>query len=568
MSNLSKTLLALFSFLVIGGGFFVILSKLITVYSDLPAKEILSRKLQKRSYHSYTELLDRNNKSLGYFSNTRREFVSLENFPQNLQESFLYAEDPDFFKHYGVSFRNIFYSFFRAEKAKSSLSLTQKLVKLLFQEGKKFSLIENIFLSFFLEKKLKKEEILELYLNSIPITERSIGLASAAEEIFQKKIQELEFSESLFLVSKRQKDNEKNFYSKKDKILKRMSRNNKISPNDYEYWKRRKLFELYKKPEKNPLKTLIEKELSETQINLAHFDRLSIQTTLDLDYKDALSGKNSFLILDRLTGGVRAFHGEGLTEKKELSTGSSLIPLYLSLALEYGFSLSLPVSYNPYQKRTENKEDPSLYEALMTSSKILTKKSLSFLEKRDLEDFSKKIGLSLEEEKTSFLQLARAYGLIFNKGRLLKPHLIRKIINLDKKKIIYERPLFQEQALVSKESAYIIEKAIQGKPSRVAFFPEDYSSYVALSDSDERSWFIGSRERLLLLSSQVSKNLETQEDLWNNTLEEGTRLLDLIPLKIEDSYKTSVSKKISFGRSKLKDYPDRIIPFKVGEEPL
>ena len=60
----------------------------------------------------------------------------------------------------------------------------------------------------------------------------------------------------------------------------------------------------------------------------------------------------------------------------------------------------------------------------------------------------------------------------------------------------------------------------------------------------------------------------SEETFWENTLKEGTRLLDQIPMSLEDEYTPVVSKKISFGRSKLKNYPDRIIPFKIGEEPL
>ena len=136
------------------------------------------------------------------------------------------------------------------------------------------------------------------------------------------------------------------------------------------------------------------------------------------------------------------------------------------------------------------------------------------------------------------------------------------------KETLFKKNLPQEKALLSQESSYIIEKALQGKHSRIAFFAEDYSSYVASSKETKSSWFIGSRSKLVIFLFREEENLSNHEDLWQNTFEEGTRLLDMLPLDLEDEYTPTVSKKVSFGKSQIKNYPDRILPFKVSEEPL
>ncbi len=577
MSNLNKTLLAIFCFLFIGSGLFILLSKVIAVYSKLPEKEEFSQKLEKKSYHNYTQLLGRNEKTLGFLWDKKRNYVPLEQFSESLRLNILYAEDSTFFTNYGIPFESLLSSFTERNNLHESMSLTQKLAKLTFQKEKEFSFLENILLSLFLEKKLDKKEIFELYLNSIPITEKSIGLESASQEIFKKKCSELSFSETLFLAAKRENDTPKNFYAKTTRILNELKDSGQISQHDYEYWIRRKLYQLYQKPVKSHLQQFVQKELDQIPLNLEKIGKVRIHTTLDENYTKTISHKNSFFLVDRFSGAIRSFqNGLNIYEKK-FPFGSSLVPLYLTFALEKGFQLSHPVNYTPYDKKTKGRESPSLYEALMNADTTLTEKTFSSLDKEEIFEFSKGFGMPLSEksknliqtkELTSFAELAKAYGVIFNKGRPLKLYLIESIEEEKTKKILFKKSISQEKALLSHESSYIIEKTLQGKPSRIAFFAEDYSSYVAFTKETKGSWFIGSRSKLIAFLFKEEGELSNHEDLWQNTFEEGTRLLDMLPLDLEDEYTPIVSKKVSFGKSQIKNYPDRIIPFKVSEEPL
>jgi membrane peptidoglycan carboxypeptidase len=577
MSNLNKTLLAIFCFLFIGSGLFILLSKVIAVYSKLPEKEVFSQKLEKKSYHNYTELLDKKEKTLGFLWDKKRNYIPLEQFSESLRLNILYAEDSTFLADYGIPLKTLFSSFTQRDNPDDSMSLTQKLAKLTFQKEKEFSFLENILLSLFLEKKLDKKEIFELYLNSIPITEKSIGLESASQEIFKKKCSKLNFHESLFLAAKRENDTPKNFYAKTTRILNELKDSKQISQHDYEYWIRRKLYQLYQKPVKSPLQQFVQKELDQIPLNLEKFGKVRIHTTLDENYTKTISNKNSFLLVDRFSGAIRSFQNELNIYEKKFLLGSSLVPLYLTFALEKGFQLSHPVNHTPYEKKIKESESPSLYEALMDANTILTDKTLSSLDREEIFEFSKGFGFPLSEksktfvqtkELTSFAELGKAYGVIFNKGRPLKLYLIESIQEEKTKETLFKKNLPQEKALLSQESSYIIEKALQGKHSRIAFFAEDYSSYVASSKETKSSWFIGSRSKLVIFLFREEENLSNHEDLWQNTFEEGTRLLDILPLDLEDEYTPTVSKKVSFGKSQIKNYPDRILPFKVSEEPL
>lgn len=139
MSNLNKTLLAISCFLFIGSGIFILLSKVIMVYSELPGKEAFSQKLEKKSYHNYTELLDRKKKTLGFLSNKKRNYIPFEQFSESLRLNVLYAEDPTFLDSYGIPLKPLMSQMAQKETLDDSMNLTQKLVKLTFQTTEEFS---------------------------------------------------------------------------------------------------------------------------------------------------------------------------------------------------------------------------------------------------------------------------------------------------------------------------------------------------------------------------------------------------------------------------------------------
>ncbi len=144
------------------------------------------------------------------FSSEKRIFVPFEAIPSVVINSFLSAEDKNFFYHPGVDAKGIV----RAIKNNISNALTSKRLEgastITQQVAKNFLLsneisfdrkIKEAILAFRIERALSKKRILELYLNQIYLGEGTYGIASASLRYFDKSINELNYSEAALLAA-------------------------------------------------------------------------------------------------------------------------------------------------------------------------------------------------------------------------------------------------------------------------------------------------------------------------------------------------------------------------------
>ena len=205
MSKLFKKILifltsgVLFSFALIIG--------ILWVYSNkLPDYKFL--KMYKPAVSS--KLYSGGGELVSDFSSEKRIFVPHDSIPKVVINSFLSAEDKNFFYHPGVDAKgivratinnvsNIIYS----KRLEGASTITQQVAKnfLLTNEVSINRKIKEAILAFRIERALSKERILELYLNQIYLGEGSYGIASASLEYFDKPISKLNYAEASLLAS-------------------------------------------------------------------------------------------------------------------------------------------------------------------------------------------------------------------------------------------------------------------------------------------------------------------------------------------------------------------------------
>jgi len=144
------------------------------------------------------------------FSSQKRIFVPYETIPKIVINSFLSAEDKNFFTHPGVDAKGIMRAVFNnisniisSERLEGASTITQQVAKnfLLTNEVSINRKIKEAILAFRIERALTKERILELYLNQIYLGEGSYGIASASLEYFDKPINKLNYAESALLAA-------------------------------------------------------------------------------------------------------------------------------------------------------------------------------------------------------------------------------------------------------------------------------------------------------------------------------------------------------------------------------
>lgn len=141
------------------------------------------------------------------FDKENRIYASYSEFPSMLIETLVATEDTAFFEHQGVSFEAILRALAKdimAGKAVEGAStLTQQLVKtmLLSSEKSITRKIKEAVISFKVEEKLTKQEILERYLNQIFLGRGYYGVKTAAWGYFRKNLNELTHKEAAMLMS-------------------------------------------------------------------------------------------------------------------------------------------------------------------------------------------------------------------------------------------------------------------------------------------------------------------------------------------------------------------------------
>ncbi len=144
------------------------------------------------------------------FSTEKRIFVPFESIPHVVINSFLSAEDKNFFRHPGVdakgvirAFKNNLFNLLNSKRLEGASTITQQVAKnfLLSNEVSIDRKIKEAILAFRIERALTKERILELYLNQIYLGEGSYGIASASLRYFDKSINELNYSEAALLAA-------------------------------------------------------------------------------------------------------------------------------------------------------------------------------------------------------------------------------------------------------------------------------------------------------------------------------------------------------------------------------
>ncbi|MFM7028871.1 MAG: penicillin-binding protein 1A [Chakrabartia sp.] len=156
-----------------------------------------------------TYVRDVNGTPVHSYARERRVELRYEEYPPKLVEAFISAEDKTFFSHGGIDFPGLVGAVVdyvskigSGERARGGSTITQQVAKNLLL-GNEYSVtrkIKEAILARRIESVLTKEQILELYLNQIPLGRNSFGVQAAARAYFNKDVADLNLSEMAFLA--------------------------------------------------------------------------------------------------------------------------------------------------------------------------------------------------------------------------------------------------------------------------------------------------------------------------------------------------------------------------------
>lgn len=450
--------------------------------------------------HAKTEVILSDGTVIKEFYEEKRQPIHISTLPAHVKDAFIAIEDRRFYEHAGIDSkavgRAIWKDITSGSKAQGASTITQQVVKNLFLTNDKSWLrkTKEVMAATYLEKHFSKDEILNLYLNSIYFGEGAYGVEQATQTYFQKSAKELSVDEAALLAgivnspaNNSPFANSKNAKKRRDVVLNAMEVAEYITVDERVQYERTELKATQAiKPEKPWLDSYVDLVMKEAarvhSLSIEELQKGGYTITVGLDedlqrmayeqLQDPLNYEasnedvqSSFVAIDKDTGNILSAIGgrdyklgdlNRVTVKRQ--PGSTMKPLavygpaLMKEAYEpYSLLVDQPLSYGDYTPTNYDQayaESVSLYEALIYSKNapavwLLNEMGIpysqSYLEKLDLDISDDGLSLALGGLKDGLtpLQLANSYRVFLNDGSYSDSQAIIQIENQENE-IFYE----------------------------------------------------------------------------------------------------------------------------------
>ncbi len=157
----------------------------------------------------HLQVLTADGTEIAQFGTERRIFVPIAAVPAPLKQAVLATEDAGFYAHGGISWRGLaratvanVMSVFDKGMPQGASTVTQQVARTFFLSTRRTPerKIKEALLALQLERRLSKDQILELYLNQIYLGQRAYGFGAAAQVYFGKTLAQLTLAETAMLA--------------------------------------------------------------------------------------------------------------------------------------------------------------------------------------------------------------------------------------------------------------------------------------------------------------------------------------------------------------------------------
>ncbi len=519
--------------LYIGGPIlaFLILTPIVTyalLYRDISDSE----RLMNRS-NTGIQLTDKNGEvffSTG--SNKALKRLKLDDISDYTEKALISSEDKSFYEHSGISIRGILGAFKNQLTGSDGggSTLTQQLVKntLLSNENRLLRKYQEVFMAIAVENRYSKDEVLDMYLNSVYFGEGAFGIDEAAKTYFGKSARDLDLAESAMLVGLLPapgsyspiSGNAKYAKDRQSYVLKRMVADGKITKADKDAALAQQLSYAEVKEVSYPnaphfaemVLAELNKKYGDEKIKRSGY---KVQTTLDISWQKqaedivarnvarsaAGGGRNAAVVaIDPKTGEVRALVGsvdynEPTFGKVNMATsarqpGSSFKPIYVTEALNQKLVTAATIlrdeatdfgNYKPNNYDFKFRGDITLRNGLAQSLNIPALKVLQKLGVDEAVAKAREMGISTIDPNKNYgmslglgsaearpIDMTNAYAAFANGGRQYERSIISSIKNKYGETIYKSNP--KSKRVQSQEASFVISDILSDNTARAPSF--------------------------------------------------------------------------------------------------
>lgn len=483
---------------------------------------------------------------------TNADYVPLDLLPRHVQAAVVATEDRRFFEHHGIDpvglIRAAFANLRAGRVAQGGSTLTQQLAKNLFLSAdrtmaRKF---EELGLALWLELRLSKADILELYLNRVYFGGGAYGIEAASQRYFDKSARELTVTEAALIAG----------------LLKAPSKYSPASSPGAARARGRvvldKMLEagLLTISERNKAvgerlmfhEPKIQKDTSgiEYAIDfvLEHMPQLAgdghgevvVETTIDADLQRranqivalnlatkgaALGASQAAIVLLDADGGIRALVGGrnyadsqfNRAVKAHRQPGSAFKPFVYLAALEAGMTpdtiaYDLPVTIGGWAPRNDNGQyigAVSLRQALAQSINTVAVRLNQDVGRGRTIEAARRLGiksdlregpsLPLGTSEVTLLEMTGAYAIFSNGGSRIEPHAIKRV-RTSSGQILFAREVPRQAEIISLANAGAMNDMlnaalVSGTGRRAGLADHPAAGKTGTTQDFRDAWFIG-----------------------------------------------------------------------------
>ncbi len=448
--------------------------------------------------------------------NTNRSIVEIETLPEYVKNAFIDIEDKRFYSHNGYDLKRILKSGFinltTNSKSQGASTISQQLIKnaLLSNEKTYSRKLKEIILSIKMEKRFSKDEILEMYLNTIYFGSNAYGIENASKIYFNKSSKDLTLNEACCLAGLIKspayyspKTNKDNSNIRKNLVAKRMLEVGDIDMDSYELvvntpisiidysetdnsYEKEAIFEACK------LLNLNERDLINKNYQIITFKDDNLQSkvieynnkTISLSEEISNSSLDSLSVVTNTDGHVLAYYANSNYNLHNLcrQPASTLKPLAVYLpCFEHNILspaskiLDEEINYNGFSPQNADKVfhgHVSCRDSLRNSYNVPAVKALDYLGLKKSKETLSKLGINITNSDlnlslalgavkngVNLLDLLSAYGVLANQGEYNHLCFVNKILD-EKGEPIYEHEKFATK-VIGDDSCFLINDILR-----------------------------------------------------------------------------------------------------------
>lgn len=522
--------------LVFGLPILLILIAVPLVTYAILARDIADPERLMNRNNTGVELLDINGQAF-YSSGTSKPLkrLALTEISQPTKDALISSEDKDFYRHSGVSLKGLVAALYanvasRDATAYGGSTLTQQLVKntLLSSNKSFFRKYQELAMAIAVDRQYSKDEILDMYLNSVYYGEGAFGIDEAAHTYYGKEAKDLTLAEASMLIGILPAPSAYSPISgdaakakkQQERVLRRMVEDKKITEADKQAalavtlsYAAAKPVEITKAPHFVEMVIAeLEKKYGEETVKRSGY---RVKTTLNLDWQDQAEqivrdqtainarsgGRNAALVaIDPKNGEIRALVGSADYNNEQWGKfnvaitarqpGSSFKPIYFTEALNQRLITPATIlkdeatdfnGYKPNNFDYKFRGDISVRNALAQSLNIPAVKVMEKLGIDNAIDTAQRMGITtISRDKNYGLSLAlgaaearpldmtNAYAAFANGGNQYEPTTIQQINN--KYGEVMYRHNARAKRVQSEQASYLISNILSDNTARAPTF--------------------------------------------------------------------------------------------------